>query len=118
MSEDMLAVEEEAQFLESIVRKQLEIQRLEEEVATLKSFFKQRPEAYPTGTKQVGKFYIKVTTNRRVDDTLAKQTLGVTEYKRLTKQVIDGTLAKKILPPNRYDQIVKTYDNRIEIGLR
>lgn len=115
---DTLDTSEEAQILELVVRKQLEIEQLQEEVATLKAYFKERGDQYPVGSKNIGKFYLKVTTNRRVDDTLARTQLSATVYNRLTKKVIDSTLAKKSLTDEQYNKIVKTYENRIEIGLR
>jgi len=117
MVEELHQSEEEA-LLEKIVRNQLEIARLQEENDTLKGFIKERPEAYPVGTKHVGKFYLKVTTNRRVDDATARRELDPVTYDRLTKKVIDSTLAKRVLPPATYEKIVKVYENRIEVGLR
>lgn len=114
---DTLTQTEEEQVAERIVRNQLAIKELEEENATLKQYFKSN-EAYPAGvTKEVGKFYIKVTANARVDDALARANLGLATYKRLSKTVIDGPMAKKILAPDQYAKIQKVYDNKIEIGL-
>jgi chaperone required for assembly of F1-ATPase len=114
---DKLSQTEEEAALERIVRNQLKIAELNAENDTLKGFFKGNS-AYPAGTKkEVGKFYIKVTTNTRVDDGLARINLDSRTYNRLTKKVIDGTLAKKSLGSDAYAKIVKTYDNRIEIGL-
>jgi len=115
---DSLTPTEEEQVLERIVRNQLQIKALEEENTALKGFFKQNDEAYPAGTtKEVGKFFIKITRSTRVDDGLARRNLDPDVYHRLTKETIDGTLAKKGLPTEDYEKIVKVYDNRIEIGL-
>jgi hypothetical protein len=116
MTETLTQTEEE-QVAERIVRNQLAIKELEEENTLLKQYFK-GSDAYPAGeTKEVGKFYIKVTKNTRVDDGLARASLPASEYNRLSKQVIDGTLAKKVLSAERYAKIQKVYDNKIEIGL-
>lgn len=117
MSESITLTEEE-QALELIVRNQLKIAELEEENRTLKAFFKERDSAYPAGSKkEVGKFYIKVSTNQRVDDALAKLHLDGRTYQRLTKTVIDSVKAKRALTPEQYAKIQKTYDNKIEVGL-
>lgn len=113
-----LDAQEEEQVLDRFVRNQIKIKELEEENATLKTYFKERPTDYPAGlNKKVGRFYIKVTGQTRVNDALARKTLPVAVYKRLSKQVIDGPAAKKALTPEEYAAILNTYDNRLEIGL-
>lgn len=117
MSENITQTEEE-RALELIVRNQLKIAELEEENKLLKGFFKERKDAYPAGaTKEVGKFYIKVSTNRRVDNALALSKLSSLQYKQVSKTVIDPVAAKRYLSPEKYAEIVKTYDNKIEVGL-
>lgn len=118
MSDGVITLTEEEEALELIVRNQLKIKELEEQNAVLKGFFKERKEAYPAGSKkEVGKFYIKVSTNMRVDDALAKLHLPAQKYNRLTKTVIDPVKAKKALTPAEYAKVQKVYDNKIEVGL-
>lgn len=117
MSENISLTEEE-QALEIIVRNQLLIAELEEQNKTLKTFFKERQEAYPVGSKkEVGKFYIKVTKNSRVDNALALKYLSANVYNRLIKKVIDPVAAKRSLTPEQYAKISKVYENKIEVGL-
>jgi hypothetical protein len=119
MTDNMLDTTEEEALAEKIVRNMLEIERLQAEVDVLKDYFKSRPEAYPAGLKkEIGKFFVRVSANRRVDDGLAKRELPAMLYKRASKTVIDSTLAKKMLTEEQYNKIVKNYDNRIEVGLR
>lgn len=116
---ETLAVSEEEQVLERIVRNQLEIARLQEENDTLKQFFKQADEVYPVGTKKdVGKFYIRVTSNTRLDEGLARKELGTAWWNRVKKEALDTARAKAILPVHLREKITKTYENRIEVGLR
>jgi len=115
---DVLNSADEAAILEQFVRNKLAIEELEAQQNTIKTFFKERAEAYPAGTdRKNGKFYIKITENKRVDDTLARRHLTATQYRQLTKTVVDGTLARKVLSEKDYAKIVKHYDHKIEIGL-
>lgn len=117
MSDNITQTEEE-RALELIVRNQLKIAELEEQNRTLKAFFKERNAEYPTGSKkEVGKFYIKVSSNTRVDDALARLHLNSRVYNNLTKTVIDSVKAKRALTPEQYAKISKVYDNKIEVGL-
>lgn len=113
----MLEQSEEEQVLELITRNQLEIKRLQEENDQLKGFFKGNSNAYPVGRKEVGKFYIQVSENRRVDDKLARETLDSEVYERVSKQVVDTAKAKRFLTEEQYASIQKVYDNKIEVGL-
>lgn len=113
----MLEKTEEEQVIEILVRNQLEIKRLQEENDKLKSFFKGNEAAYPVGRREVGKFYIQVTENKRVDDKLAQSALLPGDYRAVTKQVIDTATAKRVLTEDQYASIQKKYDNKIEVGL-
>lgn len=113
-----LSVDEEVAIADRIVRNKLRIKELTEENDILLARYKNDEVGYPAGTyKEHGQFYVKVTTNQRVDDALAKAKLNTNEYKRLSKTVIDPTLAKRVLTAERYNLIVKRYDNKIEVGL-
>lgn len=115
---DQLTQSEEEQVLERIVRNQIQIKELEAENATLKGFFKQSPEGYPAGSrKTVGKFYIQVSENKRIDDALAQKVLTPVQYRGVSKTVINVTLAKAILAPPMLEKITKKFENKIEIGL-
>lgn len=113
----MLEKTEEEQVLEILVRNQLEIKRLQEENDKLKSFFKGNEAAYPVGRREVGKFYIQVTENKRVDDKLARSVLPGSDYKLACKTVIDSTFAKRVLTEDQYASIQKKFENKIEVGL-
>jgi hypothetical protein len=115
---NVLPDDEEEQVLDRLVRNQIKIQELQAENDLLKGYFKQRPEVYPAGLKKkVGQFYIKITSQTRVNDSMARKLLPVAVYKRLSKQVIDGPAAKKALTEAEYASIITTYDNRVEVGL-
>jgi hypothetical protein len=115
---DTLAPDEEEQLAERIFRNQLRISELQEENDTLKTYFKKNATIFPAGTnKTFGKFYVKITSNSRVDDALAKANLTINTYKRFAKTVIDGAAAKRGLDPNTYAKIIKKYDNKVEVGL-
>jgi len=112
-----LSAKEEEKVLEIIVRNQLEIKRLQEENDTLKLYYKQSPTAFPAGfIKKVGKFYVRVSSNTRIDDALAKA-LGTRTYERITRRVVDAKLAKANLNQSDLAQITKTFENKIEVGL-
>jgi len=119
MADEVLSVSEEEEVMEAIVRLDMQIKELTEKKETLKAFFKQRDKLYPAGTKkQVGKFELIVTSNTRVDDALAKRNLPTNRYRAVTKMSVDPVKARKYLTPEEYAQVVKTYDNRIEVKLR
>lgn len=109
---------EEEGLLEAIVRKELMIKELQEEVSTLKSFYKSNPEAYPAGTvREVGRFTIRITESTRVDTDLANQKLPVRRRAGIFKQVIDSAKAKAYLTPEEYASIQKHYENKVEVKI-
>lgn len=113
-----LDMQTEEQVLERIVRNKMQIEELLAENATLTDYFRERNDQYPAGTKKsVGKFYIRVTKNARIDDTLARKVLTSKEYDLVSKKVVDTARAKRYLLPSVIEKITKTYENRIEIGL-
>lgn len=115
---DMLTPDEEEFALERIVRNQLTIKALEEENAQLKLFFKERSDDYPAGSmKRRGKFYIKVTTNSRIDQKLADTHLTMRERNSISKLTVDAAKARAYLSPEKLAQITKVYDNKLEIGI-
>ena len=117
MSDALTQCEEEA-VLERIVRNQLLVKEIEEETALLKQFVKDRPEIYAAGTtKTVGRFYVKVSTNQRIDNELAARHLNSALFKRVSKTVIDPVVARRHLSAADLAKITKVYDNRIEVGL-
>lgn len=115
---DTLAPNEEAELVERMARNKLTISELEAENALLAAYYKDK-ERFPAGTYREydGRFYVKITSNSRVDDALAKTKLPANQYNRLTKKVIDGTVAKKVLDPTALASITKVYDNKVEVGL-
>ena len=117
-AETLTTAEEEA-VLELIVRNQLKIKELTEQNDTLKAYYKQSDTAYPAGTyREVGKFYVRVSENTRIDDTLAKSVLKPSVYERVSKRVIDTKRAAAILDEESKQKIRKVFDNKIEVGLK
>lgn len=115
---DKLEQSEEQAVLERIVRAQLLKKQLEEEIELLKGYFKERPEAYPAGaTITRGKFYVKVSENGRIDDTLAREVLGLSGYRQVAKLTVDPKLARRRLSGEQIEQITKKFANRLEVGL-
>lgn len=118
---EVLDQTEEEQVIERIVRNQLEIKRLQEENDTLKAYFKERDNSYPAGTRrEVGKFYVQISENTRIDDKLAKSVLSASEYNAVSNRVIDSQAARKrfMFKPDILNAITKKFDNRVEVGLR
>lgn len=115
---DKLEQSEEQAVLERIVRAQLLKKQIEEEIELLKGYFKERPEVYPAGaTITRGKFYVKVSENRRIDDALARKLLSGPAYRRIMKTVVDPKLARRYLAPEDVQKITKKFANRLEVGL-
>lgn len=118
MTESLTQLEEEA-ILERYMQNAVAIAELQEQNEQLKSFFKGRDAEYPAGTTtERGRFYIKVSSNTRIDDTLAKRILTTSRYNNLSKSVIDPVKARRMLDADTLAKITKAYDNRIEIGVR
>lgn len=101
-------------ILEKYVRNKMAMEELQAEQDQIKAFFKQDDPEY--GKKVFGRFYVQTTANKRVDDKLAKEVLG-NDYGLYTKTVIDSAAAKRRLAPDTYEQIQKTFDPKIEIGI-
>lgn len=100
--------------LEKFVRNKMAIEALQEEQDQIKAFFKQDEPEY--GKKVFGRFYVQTTANKRVDDKLARDVLGL-EYEGITKTVVDSALAKRVLSGDDYEKIQKTFAPKIEIGI-
>lgn len=115
---DELTESEAEQILDRIVRNQLAIKELQEQNDALKLFFKERPETFSAGTtNQFGRYYIKVSSNERIDQALADRTLSEKEKQYTYRRVIDPRLARRYVPAAKLAKIIKKYDNRIEVGL-
>lgn len=101
---------------EAIVRKQLEIKRLTEEVDSLKDYFREgrthdlEKDGRPT-------FLVRVTANTRLDDKLAQAHLSPSEYIDVSKRVLDTAAARATLTANDLAAITKTYGNKVEVTL-
>lgn len=114
---DNLSMGELESVMERIVRNNLAIKEIEAENEALKGFFKGNP-AFEAGTTVTsGKFYVKVSTNRRIDDALARRVLTGPQYSSVSKISVDPIKARRTLPETTLAKITKVYDNRIEIGL-
>lgn len=103
------------QFIESAVRIQLRIKELEAQLAEGKELV--RTYFDEPGTHKVGKFFVKVTTNSRLDDGLARKVLDADVYDLVSKQTLDTAKARAHLTPTTLAEVTKTYDNRIELGI-
>lgn len=116
MSTEFLTATEVDATLELIVRKQLAIKELQEEVDTLKNYFRDE-ERLPAGTTFTsGKFFVKVTENKRIDDKLAQTVLGF-GYHKVTKEVVDTKKARALLSESDLAKIEKRYENKVEVGM-
>lgn len=116
MTEFLSASEVDA-TLELIVRKQQAIKELQEQIDTLKGYFRDE-ERLPAGTTLTsGKFYVKVTENKRIDDKLARQELSTSEYDLASKKVIDTKLARHLFGDVRVAKMEKRYENKVEVGM-
>lgn len=115
--EEALSHDEESAVLERIVRNQLAMKELQEETDMLKQFFKDRPERYTVGTHTRGRFYVKITTNTRIDQKLAEKALSPMKLRSISSLKVDSAKARAILDEVQLAKITKTYDNKLEIGL-
>lgn len=114
---EFLTTTETDSALEAIVRKQQQIKELQEEVDVLKGYFRDE-DRLPAGTLFAsGKFYVKVTANERIDDSLAKTELDAFKYNTVAKRVIDTKKARALLSPEELGKIVKRYENKVEVGM-
>lgn len=102
---------------EDIVRAQLEIEKLTAQVNSLKdTYFR---EGSSTVLTREGRpdIEVKVTSNKRIDDKLAKENLGANTYAAVSKTVIDTAKARAFLDAEELAAITKTYDNKVEVKL-
>lgn len=115
----MIDHNEESALFERIVANQLQIAELQAENDKLKDFIRTNPELYPVGTqKSVGKFYVKVMKNERIDDALARKALGSDTYDMVAKTTLDTRKARTFLNEEDLAKITKTFEPKVEVGLR
>lgn len=100
---------------EQIARKQLEIQKLQDEVTALKDYFRDDSGVMELGKPGRATIRVKVSPNSRIDDTLAKRVLDEPTYTALSKRVIDTTKARAFLDSETLAEITKTFDNKVEV---
>jgi hypothetical protein len=101
---------------EQIVRDQLEIERLTARVQENKSLFR---EGSSTDLEREGRptFIVKVTSNTRIDDKLAKEHLAPEVYRTVSKTVVDTAKARAFLSDEELSIITKHYENKVEVKL-
>lgn len=116
---EFLSNEEMESVLERYVQNDIAIKELQEQNALLKSYFKGATDEFQPGQTVLynNKYYIKVSSNTRIDDKLARRKLAGSKYNRIAKTVVDPVLARRVLTESELSEITKTYDNRIEIGI-
>lgn len=99
-----------------IVRAQLTIDALNEEVAELKAVLRNTKSA-DYERENGPKIIVKVTPNTRIDDGLARKALDEDTYNTVSKQTIDTAKARAFLNDEQLAKITKTYDNKVEVRL-
>ena len=72
-----------------------------------------RSEPYDFGDVEV-----KVSTNVRLDDGLARRNLTPANYEIVSKTTLDTGKARKVLTADELATITKTFDNKIEVRLK
>lgn len=101
---------------EQIVRAQLQRDALDEQIAELKSYFRDGKSA---DFEREGRatIIVKVSPNKRIDDALARKNLDEATYDALSKRTIDTAKARAFLTAEQLASIEKFYDNKVEVKL-
>lgn len=101
---------------EQIVRAQLQRDALDEQIASLKSHFRdsKTAELEREGRPTIS---IRVTPNKRIDDKLAQERLSAEDYNTVSKRTIDTAKARAFLSDEQIASIEKVYDNKVEVKL-
>lgn len=109
---------DEYDVAEAIVRKQLEIKELTEQVNGLKSFFRQQEESVTLTREGRPDLFVQVTPNARLDSSLAETYLDLETWRKVSKEVLDTALARRILSPEELAKITKTFEPKIEVKIK
>ena len=116
MTQDQNAEVTEYDVARRIAENQLKIKELTEQNTQLKEFFRQNDRGqYPLEKDGQPTLIVKVTSNSRIDDKLARDFLRDGVYDEVSKQTIDPVIARRKLSPSDIAKITKEYDNKIEI---
>jgi len=109
---------DEYDLAERIVRNKLRIAELTAENVTLGGYFKQDDPNVKVLTRD-GKasIQVRVSPNSRIDDGLARKVLDPKVYEDVSKLTVDTAKARALLSDAELAQIVKVYDNKIEVSL-
>jgi hypothetical protein len=115
MSENLIDYHDLA---EQIVRAQLQRDALDEQIAQLKSHFRDGdPRVQELEKDGRPTIIVKVTSNSRIDDKLAQEVLDPAEYAMLGKVVVDTAKARAFLDNEKLAKITKYYENKVEVKL-
>lgn len=109
---------DEYDLAERIVRNKLKIKELTEENDQIAAYWKQNDPATKVYERE-GRvpIQVRVTSNNRIDDGLAKLNLDPATYQTITKLTVNPTKARAILTAAELESITRHYDNRIEVTL-
>lgn len=109
---------DEYDLAERIVRNKLKIAELTEENNTIAAYWKQNDPATRVYERE-GRtpIQVRVTSNNRIDDSLARKNLDPNTYLTVTKSAVDPAKARAILTAAELESITRHYDNRIEVSL-
>lgn len=99
-----------------IVRLQLEIAERQEELDTLKGYFR-NTQSKDVTSEDGPAIIVKVSPNTRIDDNLARKALDPDTYATVSKTVIDTAKARAFLDDQSLAKITKIYDNKVEVKL-
>lgn len=116
----MSTEQERKEAAEKFFRNQLTIKELEAENAELKEFWRNEPlvsEDSENYQEFDGRFYIKRTPNKRIDDGFARKALSKKRYELVAKQTIDTAKARALLTDKELESVTKVFDDKVEVGI-
>ena len=93
---------------------------IDAEIAELKDTFRNTETQVYVDESNAGgpSFIVKVTPNKRIDDTLARKFLDEETYNSVSKQTIDTAKARAFLSAEDIEAITKVYDNKVEVQVQ
>ena len=99
---------------EQIAKRQVQIDDLQKEVTELKGYFRGRKTERFDREGKIS-ITVKVTPNKRIDDSLARENLEPDVYDAVSKKTIDTAKARAHLTDAQLEAITKVYDNKVEV---
>ena len=111
MAEEQLTPAELEQTLDRIARLELDAKLKQEEAGMLKDYLR----GFEPGTYKYGKYVLKISSNKRLDDKLAQKVLDADLYKMVSKTTLDTAMARVTLGDEVLESITKVYDNKVEV---